>query len=276
MHSPQQRGSELRAVFADISEKCTLPPLPQIAARALHLVQDPDTGYADVATVIEKDPALAARVLRMASSAFYVRRVPPDCLRDAIRTLGMGGLRDIIVAAALRPSFDPDDDFHKELWQHLLATGVAAEAIAREMGARRGGPAFICGLLHDTGRLVHHLTAPAAFAELEMADRDAPCPEEGSHFGATHDSVAACLAWKWELDPQISEALMGHHGDPAEAAPLTRQVILGDCVSRVIEGDDEQRAALPALLLSAGLSCDPDRLTDEVRQSVEENRSFFQ
>lgn len=282
MGTPQETSpageTDLRTVFVEISERCTLPPLQQVAARAMNLLQDPDASYGDIAAVIEKDPALAARVLRMASSAFYVRRMPPDCLSDAIRTVGLGGLRDVIVAAALRPAFDPDDGFHKRLWHHLLATGVAAEAVARTMGARRGGPAFVAGLLHDTGRLVHHLTDREAFARHDMAHRDDPCPEERSCFGATHDFVAGCLAWKWGLDPRISEALIQHHGSPAHAEPLTKQVILGDLLARAIEAENDEApdaALLEENLQAAGLSVEPEQLMDEIRQTVEENRAFF-
>ena len=271
-----QVSPELRSVFVEVSEHCTLPPLPQVAARALVLVQNPETDFAEMAEVIEKDPALAARVLRIASSAFYVRTNPPTTLQDAVRAVGMSGLRDIIVAAALKPAFDLDDRFHRQLWDHSLATAVAADTVARTTGASRGGVAFICGLLHDAGRLVHHLTNPKAFDELHMAERDEPSMDEREYFGASHDVVASCLAWKWGLDPRISNALIAHHGEPGQNPGLSAHLILGDRIARAIQGDPDEERALSASFLAADLDADPATVVAEVERNLAENRAFFE
>ena len=92
----------VRTLFARVAETCDLPPLPAVALRAMRLARDPDAKADDLARVVSTDTAIAARVLRIARSAIYVRRSAPRTLREAIMTVGFHALRKILVAASAR------------------------------------------------------------------------------------------------------------------------------------------------------------------------------
>jgi len=120
----------------------------------------------------------------------------------------MRALRRILIAASARAAYRADDAVAQSLWAHSLATGLAADELGKTAGGAAAGDAFIAGLLHDIGKLVLHLSDPAAFATLGVFD-DA---EERRLFGVTHSEVGGSLAEKWGLEPDIVQAILGHHG----------------------------------------------------------------
>ncbi len=210
------------ALVEEIASTCDLPPLPAAAARALALARDAESSSEDLARVVATDPALAARVLAMSRSVTYLRRQPPRTLQEAIATVGMRALRRILIAASARAAYRADDAVAQALWAHSLATGLAAEELGKVKGGANNGDAFIAGLLHDIGKLILHLSNPTAFATLGVYDEEA----ERRLFGATHAEIGGSLAEKWGLEPEIVQAIQGHHA--GDGSPLAACVATAD------------------------------------------------
>jgi len=85
------------------------------------------------------------------------------------------------------------DPVAKRLWEHALATALAADELWQIAGQARGGDGFIAGLLHDIGKLVFHLANAAAFACLAPFDG----PSEIRAFGVTHPEMGGYLLNNW-------------------------------------------------------------------------------
>jgi putative nucleotidyltransferase with HDIG domain len=259
--------ADIRATFNRIAETCDLPPMPAAAARALRLARDPDTTTDELAKVVLVDPALAARVLTMSRSVLYLRRTPPKTLREAIMTVGFQGLRRILMAASARSAFSADDRVAQALWGHSLATAIAADELAKSVGAdNAGGDAFIAGLLHDIGKLIFHIADPKAYAQLGVCD----AAQEHEFFGATHDLAGACVAEIWGLDDEIVQAILGHHGGEA---PTALAVLVGraDLIATEIGYGSVPQGEVPGL--AAGES--PD-VAERVRTLFESEQSLFE
>jgi putative nucleotidyltransferase with HDIG domain len=203
-----------RDVFNQLARRCDLPPCPKVASRALALAADPQASLDAVARVVAGDAAFAARVLRLARSMTYVRQTPPRTIQETIATIGLDRLRAMLVAAAARGLYRTPGGVTERLWEHALATALAADALAAP-GEPRGGAAFIAGLLHDVGKVVFLLADPARFASLGHADDAA----ERAAFGATHAMTGALLADLWGLELEICNAILEHHApDPGALA----------------------------------------------------------
>jgi HD-like signal output (HDOD) protein len=219
--------ARLLAFFNKVAEKCDLPTPPKVADRAMRLTRDPRVHLSEVARVVAGDPALAAQVLRISRSATYLgRREPPRTVDAAITTVGFQTVRAVLVVAAARSVYLIEDRVAGELWNHALATAIAADEIGQLDARPRGGDIFVAGLLHDLGKLVFHLSNRGAYSPGE-------CPDDASEreaFGVTHAEVGSCLVGRWDLEAVVVTAIGQHHVEPA-AAGAAGCVALADWIA---------------------------------------------
>lgn len=239
--------------------KLELPLLPQTATQILALCQAADCEMHELAALVQRDPTLAANVLRAANSAAYggVERIVS--LQQAASRLGFTTLCEIATAVALRGKVFQLAGREAELariWRHSAAAGAWAKEIARKRRRNVEG-AFLCGLLHDVGRpvlmqLVHELTGPAAGASV---------PGEQALYDRFHAEVGARLLVNWQMPDWMIAAIDAHH-DPRSAEEHAEPawiVALADDFARW--GDSGDAAAAEALRTHAAL--EPLSLYDE-------------
>ncbi|MBX2797711.1 MAG: HDOD domain-containing protein [Myxococcales bacterium] len=132
-----------------------LPPFPDVAAAVLRAANDPDEGVDRVASLVQRDPALATTVMSVANSAAFAGRVPAVTLTHAIGRLGLRTMADLTVTACLRPR--ETSTAHAEqlaaVWTHAVATAGFAREISL-VRRRQVESVFLCGLLHSIGAMV--------------------------------------------------------------------------------------------------------------------------
>ena len=266
---PISSRSALRELFTKVSASCDLPPLPAVAVRAIALARDPNVGADQLVRVVSTDGALAARVVSIARSVRYMRREPPRSLDAAIQTVGFQALRRILIAASARAAYRADDAVAQALWEHALATALAADELARLAAEPRGGNAFIAGLMHDIGKLVLHLSDNVNFAALDHDDEG----REHEIFGVTHDQVGACLAEHWGLEDDVVWAILSHHRAPVESK-LARRIELADRIAcRIGYGCTRNADTVEPIELTGADSL--DEVCERVRASFETERTLF-
>ena len=204
-----------------------LPPLPAAHARAIEMLARHDAEPGEMTEVVEGDPSLTTAVLRAANSASSAPRQPLRTALDAVIRIGLGPTRRIIAGAALRRNFDGLDGsglVADDLWQHLLATALLADALAWTNGPRT--QAFTAGLLHDLGRMAMACAEPARYADVLRYIRDGAEPMEAERrvFGVDHAAWGADLAARWGLPEEIATVIGSHHeGDGSPLAWVTWQ-----------------------------------------------------
>lgn len=186
-----------------------LPPLPQAVLALQATLQDESASVAACALRIRQDPALTARLLRLANSAFYGVPGRVGSIDDAVQLIGLRSLRLLTMTAAVSMQFQPPrapagwlDGF----WRHALAVAHLAQGLA-ELRGHAVERAYVAGLLHDIGRLV--LVANSAAAD-EQAGEPA-----GDQDADDHAEVGAAVARHWHLPPAVTEAIAGHHAPTA-------------------------------------------------------------
>lgn len=215
----------------------TLPTLPTVVARMLDLVDSPKTSTSTLARLIAQDQVLTARILKLANSSFYAfpRRI--GTVQLALVVLGFDAVREMALGLSVLGAFRDEsksEHFHiGRFWQHSVAVGAATRLLARRLGHRQVGEAFVAGLLHDIGKLVLNQYLPREFtACLEAVNRQGkPAAEaETALFGATHGEVGGWLAERWNLPLPLVEAIRHHHRPEraADSPELPTLVGLGD------------------------------------------------
>jgi putative nucleotidyltransferase with HDIG domain len=222
-----------------------LPALPQAVLQALAILRSDHPRVDDCAARIAVDPALTARTLRLANSAFYGVSGRVATLQDAIHVLGSQTLAALLTTAAVLPQLGDRERLgpdHDVFWRHALGTALASQALARQHGMG-ADLAFTAGLLHDIGRLALATHFPdehravAAFAA--EADVSLLCAERRL-LGLDHAEVGAMIARHWHFPATVVQAIALHHepptpGDAAQRATLVDIVHLADAVAHALD-----------------------------------------
>lgn len=195
-----------------------LPPLPDSAIQVIDLTKNPATSVKELETVIGKDPALTAGILRQANSAYYgyARRI--SSLREAIVLLGFQVTQELAMSAAISPvlraqllGYQIDQE---GLWKHSLLTAMAAKRVCQHCKLPYGDVAFTAGLLHDIGKLVISIYVQEVgnFLFKKAKDTSRSFVElEEKVIGFDHARVGGFLARAWNLPEELVAAISFHH-----------------------------------------------------------------
>lgn len=212
-----------------------VPPLPAAHGRALSLLSDPDFQFEELAMVIESDPALTMSLLRAANSAASAPVARVDTASVAIVRVGTDQTRRLVVGAVASSAFA---HLHRaeidsgEIWQHLIAVAMLAQAVAWLHGTPTGevGDAFTAGMLHDLGRLSMAAQEPERYATVSRQARDGENVREAERdsFGFEHGEWGMQVAEQWDLSDGIGDAIAHHHdvsrGRFAESVCIAREI----------------------------------------------------
>jgi HD-like signal output (HDOD) protein len=202
-----------------------LPPMPRVAQKALVLVEDPNASLRDVSELLASDPALAARVLKIANSALFARQREIKTLSQAVSMIGFKGLKGIIVAATLRGSQKSLSTNERLVWDASVGCGQCCAIIVKKLGRPFVEELFILGLLHSLGQMVMLNNASMGQRFDEVLKRIADHQEdfrtaEEAIYGFSHPLIGALVAKKWNFSSEMCDVIL-HYADPAPGPVAT-------------------------------------------------------
>jgi putative nucleotidyltransferase with HDIG domain len=235
-----------------------LPTLPTVVARITELVEDPRSSAADINELIAKDVALSSRILKLVNSSFYGFPRKISTITHAVVILGFNTVRTLTLSAFVFDAFKARNLAfgYKDFWVHCVGTAVASSNIAKRLGAVDTEPAFLCGLLHDIGKLVLHQYATDDFRQVLDRVREKDCliyTAEMDLLGVSHAEFGALLLEKWKLPAPMVEVIRNHHSPALDQTPerLTCVVHLADILVRSMYLGHAGDRQIPALDPSA-------------------------
>lgn len=210
---------ELASLEIRLSRSENLPVLPQAVSSVLRLADDPTTSPRQIAQCIERDPAITAKVLRAANSAYYgFRNV--NTLGKAISFLGLNSIRSLVVSVALQNMLAGRSlatSFNKtEYWRHCLAVATGCRILGTMRFPMKIEELFCAGMLHDVGMLVFDKFLASEFEEAIRHSRHLGIQlerVERQTIGFDHCEVGGLLADKWGL-PKLMRHAIVYHNDP--------------------------------------------------------------
>lgn len=210
------QSDELRIQLGSVG---TLPPMPATFAALQRALADPTTDSSKIAAIVQKDTAIAAKVLQACNSAFFrlPRRVAS--IQQAVSYLGLSTVRSMVLSAELfkaGQSVCAALDLG-QLQRHALCVAALARSLINEPA--RAEEAFLAGLLHDVGfLLLGRLLKEKMQLALEANAAGMPLAEaERAYVGVDHGTAGAYLLGLWGLPFEVVEAV-AHHEDPAPMA----------------------------------------------------------
>ncbi len=241
-----ERQRQLDRIFRTVGD---LPALPITVAEVLTLTEDPSANMEQVSEIIQHDPALTAKVLRVSNAPYYGMRQYVGTLRLALVLLGVREVRNIVLGVSV---FDMlhggklDAMLLREFWDHSVQVGGITKKLATELYPGLQGEDFVSGLLHDMGKILFLRQFRPKYEEVFQASGGCGnrlCAMETETFGFDHADGAAALASHWNLPQTLKDALWCHHASPdrplagAKDPKLAALVRLADALAREDRAD---------------------------------------
>ena len=224
---PAPRTASGRPLVDELKEELEKLPASRAAAlRVVQVVDDPATGAADVAKAASADPALTARILRVANSAYYGLSGRIGTPAFAVTVVGFATVRSL--AALSASGLAGSGACPPQFWERAAAVASGSSLLARRVGAD-APEAFCAGLLHDLGTAL--LRQHAAEQQDEILARAAAGESllelEHAAYGGTHASLCASVLAGWRFPDDLCDAIGKHHELPVRSAPPVRRALQG-------------------------------------------------
>ena len=198
-----------------------LPPSPDGIVRITNVLRDYNASTAKIAEAINYEPALVTRILRLANSPLYALEKTVATIQQAVAAVGTMAVSDLVMMEMTSVTFSRAifrSARVKQIWRHSIAVGLMSREISRVLNNRGTEEAFICGLLHDVGKIILLSHDEQAYDELTNESSEGDMLRmEVNRFGYNHAEVGALVARRWGLPEEVCYSILTHH-DPSQAA----------------------------------------------------------
>jgi HD-like signal output (HDOD) protein len=227
-------------VAAIVEDVDSLPSLPSIVVKLIDVVNSSESCAEDAAALIEKDPALTSKMIRLANSAFYGIPRSISSVTSAVVVLGFNTIRSLVLSASVAKMFDGKHTIDIDrFWKHSVVTAMASKIIVRHlMGVRMMDPesAFCAGVIHDIGMLIfsqYMANDYTRVCEYARANKIPLLEAEDKILGVNHAQMGKILAERWSLPSDLEYAIVYHHtpNEADKAVPLVNVIHLADNIA---------------------------------------------
>ncbi|MBI5634160.1 MAG: HDOD domain-containing protein [Nitrospirae bacterium] len=272
-------ASEIRRAIEKLD---SLSTIPVVLTQIIRATNDPDASPEDLYNIINRDPAIAARVLKMANSPIFGHSGKIGEIEQAIILLGYDRIRNIAVNISVVSMFSRKGDRNlRNFWAHSFEVAFIAAYIAEGATIVNSQVAFLAGLLHDVGRLIFYKLYRDQYRLI--LGTDDLLEKETNIFGCDHAEAGSWFAKKTKLPMEQVLAIQYHHA-PSQAKDFTdivAVVSLAEALSRryspKIEDDGIWTGDHDAILLELGLTNeDLEEIGEKLGQEVLEIQSFLE
>ncbi len=193
-------------------------PFPVAAKRLEELTRTTSARIEQVVMVLESDPALSARLLRLVNSAGYGLKVRCTSVRHAAVLVGTRRLNQVATTAAILDLFESSNALAAELLEHAAVVGSLCRYLAVHLGLPHD-ELFTCGFLHDIGKIMlldtEREVYPALLREFG-GNADSVHEQERRVFGFDHATLGAHVLTAWNIPEPVPKVIAWHH-QPARA-----------------------------------------------------------
>ena len=271
-----------------------LPELPHVSLDLLPLLSKPGAGMSEIAKLIERDQATAARLMRWVNSGFYGLEKKVESLHRAVTLLGLDTVRSAVIYDSFNRSMNPrgfDGLDTYRIWAHSSAVSMAAKELSKRIRGIEPEVAATAGLLHNIGLVLLLTTERDKLQQTVKAsyeEGDMMIDHEDEYIGFNHQTWGECFIREWGLPDIIAEAVGNHHNPMGErTGTLGTLVWLADYIvtgvgfecpkgNRMLLSDEDEHAVLEKLGLRASLwGYVTERFVRKLNESASMWKSYF-
>ena len=214
--------------------------IKQTLTRIINTVNDPESSAKDLRNIIETDPPLTAKLLKLANSAFYGYPKTINEIQEAIVCIGFETVRELALSQKVCELFKKDEEIdgysRMSLWKHSVAVALCSKLIYRREFRERGENIYAAGLLHDIGIIILDQFMHDIFVdilEISRSENNNLATVETTALNYNHADVGKALAEDWNFPDEIVNAIAYHHepdsvGD--EYTKISSVIFTSDCL----------------------------------------------
>jgi len=218
-----------------------MPAFPKSVQAILDLTRDVNCTPKDLVQVIDKDPVVTVKILKVINSAYYSLPKQVTSINHAVVFLGFNTIKNLalgIAAIGMLPKSNAAGFDVQQYLLHSLATANIAKKIAGDVEGADPMDCFIAGLLHDFGKVVFAQFMPNEFRQALEA-----CKESGSSLhealrqiiGVDHAVVGGMLVEKWRFAPNLVQTIQNMHGPDVLDTPMVACVFAANQISKKLQ-----------------------------------------
>jgi len=187
-----------------------IPTLESSKMRLFNILQDKNTNIEQVEKIVSSDPAMAAKIIKLANSPFYRHCEQPLGMHQSLLTIGIDMVKCIVLSMAVMDSFSSGSKHAVQLWGHSYA--VALMVLSLGLNRQEKETLFTGALLHDLGRMVFLCKAPDAYIPLFDIELARPgISVEQDIFQTDHTIIGENVARRWHFPDEIIGIIRNHH-----------------------------------------------------------------
>ncbi len=236
----------MHAMSPELSQKLAaavdgMPAFPKSVQKILELTRDVNCSPKDLVQVIDKDPVVTVKVLRVVNSAYYSLPKQITSINHAVVYLGFNTIKNLalsIAAIGILPAHNAAGFDGQQYLIHSLATAGIAKQLALRVDGADPMDCFIAGLLHDFGKVVFAQFMPQEFRKALEASQ---WNETSLHLalreiiGVDHAVVGAMLVEKWRFPADLVETIGCQYGPEVKDTPMIACVFAANQISKKLE-----------------------------------------
>ena len=188
-----------------------LPTIPSYHMKIVKLIEDGGYSMDDLSALIERDPVISSKVLRLVNSPYYNLYAEIASVNKAIVLLGANLLRGLVLSTSL---FQSADELLPGLWDHSYFCSIVAAYLADRLLMRNIEDIMTGALLHDIGKIVIRKELPEESKLIDQLifSEEIPMIEaEKRVLGVTHCDTGSFLAENWNFPSLIKDIISFHH-----------------------------------------------------------------
>jgi HD-like signal output (HDOD) protein len=219
-----------------------LPVLPDIVTEVIRLTDSTTASLSDVASVIEADPVLVAKVLKLCNSPLFVTRQKIGSLTLALAMIGVREIRNLVIGVKVFDAFQDEASVSLRdsgFLEHATEVGSIARQMRVSLGVDLRGEDYCAGLLHDIGKLAlckKYSNEYISLIETANSSSVSLTELEFEKFGYTHAEASHALLCAWGLPDTICDSALYHHENDRATLESASDPRLASivCISNII------------------------------------------
>ena len=195
-----------------------IPTLPIVYQQLFSKMSSPNVSVPQLAEIVSRDQALAAKILKLVNSAFYGYKREITTISRAMVILGFRTVRNAALAIGVFDFVSGCEDENRfsieEFWKHSLAVAGICKVLGMKSGMKQQEETFVAGLLHDVGKLIMKKYFSDDFDEIinhALQNNVSWVEAETQVIEVEHSTIAKAVLRSWNFPPNLIEAVQFHH-----------------------------------------------------------------